>query len=117
MATNPEGLKRWLEIHHHSQQKGAPAQPQRTTITFAKLATIRVPTLLMPGDQDLQAPPWVMRQQLRPYPRAQFIVLPEPLTRSTGSSPRLSPQRPGVHPQTLASSDTKIVVLINLKAT
>ena len=26
-ATKPEGLKRWLEIHHHSQQKGAPVQP------------------------------------------------------------------------------------------
>ena len=77
MATNPEGLKRWLEIHHNSQQKGAPAQSQRTTITFAKLATIRVPTLLMPGDQDLQAPPWVMRRQLAHIPSAQFIVLPE----------------------------------------
>ncbi len=77
MATNPEGLKRWLEIHHHSQQKGAPAQPQRTTITFEKLATIRVPTLLMPGDQDLQTPPWVMRRQLAHIPGAQFIVLPE----------------------------------------
>ncbi len=77
MATNPEGLQRWLEIHHHSQQKGAKAQPQRTTITFAKLATIRVPTLLMPGDQDLQAPPWVMRRQLAHIPGAEFIVLPE----------------------------------------
>ena len=77
MATNPEGLERWLEIHHHSQQKGAPAQPLRTTITFEKLATIRVPTLLMPGDQDLQAPPWVMRRQLAHIPGAQFIVLPE----------------------------------------
>jgi pimeloyl-ACP methyl ester carboxylesterase len=77
MATNPDGLKRWLEIHHHSQQKGAPAQPQRTTITYEKLATIRVPTLLMPGDQDLQTPPWVMRRQLAHIPGAQFIVLPE----------------------------------------
>ena len=77
MATNPENLQRWLEIHHHSQQKGAPAQPQRTTITFEKLATIRVPTLLMPGDQDLQAPPWVMRRQLARIPGAEFIVLPE----------------------------------------
>ena len=77
MATNPEGLQRWLEIHHHSQQKGAPAQPQRTTITFEKLRTIRVPTLLMPGDQDLQAPPWVMRRQLAHIPGAEFIVLPE----------------------------------------
>jgi hypothetical protein len=68
MATNPEGLRRWLEIHNNSQQKGAPAQPQRTTITFEKLATIRVPTLLMPGDQDLQCPPWVMRRQLARIP-------------------------------------------------
>jgi pimeloyl-ACP methyl ester carboxylesterase len=77
MATNPEGLKRWLEIHHNSRQTGAPVQPQRTTITYAKLATIRVPTLLMPGDQDLQTPPWVMRRQLAHIPGAQFIVLPE----------------------------------------
>jgi pimeloyl-ACP methyl ester carboxylesterase len=77
MATNPEGLQRWLEIHHYSQQKGVSAQPQRTTITFEKLKTIRVPTLLMPGDQDLQAPPWVMRRQLAHIPGAEFIVLPE----------------------------------------
>ena len=77
MATNPEGLRRWLEIHNNSQQKGAKAQPQRTTITFDKLATIRVPTLLMPGDQDLQAPPWVMRRQLARIAGAEFIVLPE----------------------------------------
>ena len=77
MATNPEGLQRWLEIHHHSRQKGAPAQGQRTTITYEKLATIRVPTLLMPGDQDLQTPPWVMRRQLAHIPGARFIVLPE----------------------------------------
>ncbi len=77
MATNLEGLQRWLEIHERSQQKGAIAQPQRTTITFEKLARIRVPTLLMPGDQDLQTPPWVMRRQLDHIPGAQFIVLPE----------------------------------------
>jgi pimeloyl-ACP methyl ester carboxylesterase len=77
MATNPEGLKRWLEIHHNSQHKGVPAQAQRTTITFEKLATIRVPTLLMPGDQDLQCPPWVMRRQLARISGAQFVVLPE----------------------------------------
>lgn len=77
MATHPEGLKRWLEIHHNSRQKGAPVQPERTKITFEKLATIRVPTLLMPGDQDLQTPPWVMRRQLAHIPGAKFIVLAE----------------------------------------
>jgi pimeloyl-ACP methyl ester carboxylesterase len=77
MATDPEGLKRWLDIHNNSQQKGAPAQPQRTPITFDKLETIRVPILLMPGDQDIQCPPWVMRRQLAHIPHAEFIVLPE----------------------------------------
>jgi pimeloyl-ACP methyl ester carboxylesterase len=77
MATNPEGLDRWLEIHRNSRQEGAPVQLQRTTITYARLETIRVPTLLMPGDQDLQTPPWVMRRQLAHIPAATFIVLPE----------------------------------------
>lgn len=77
MATDPEGLNRWLEIHHSSRQEGAPAQPQRTRITYEKLESIRVPTLLMPGDQDLQTPPWVMRRQLAHIPGAKFIVLPE----------------------------------------
>jgi len=77
MATNPDGLKRWLEIHHNSRQQGAPVQAERGKITFEKLATIRVPTLLMPGDQDLQTPPWVMRRQLAHIPGAKFVVLPE----------------------------------------
>jgi pimeloyl-ACP methyl ester carboxylesterase len=77
MATNPEGLKLWLDIHHNSRQENAPVQPQRQTITFEKLKTITVPTLLMPGDQDLQAPPWVMRRQLANIAHAEFIVLPE----------------------------------------
>lgn len=76
-ATNPEGLQRWLEIHHRSRQKDAPAQPQRTTITFSKLATLRVPTLLMPGDQDILTPPWIMKRQFAHIPGAKLIVLPE----------------------------------------
>jgi pimeloyl-ACP methyl ester carboxylesterase len=44
---------------------------------FEKLASIRVPTLLMPGDQDQQTPPWVMRRQLAHIPGAHFIALPE----------------------------------------
>jgi pimeloyl-ACP methyl ester carboxylesterase len=36
-----------------------------------------LPTLLMPGDQDVQYPHWVMRRQLARIPHAEFIVLPE----------------------------------------
>ena len=77
MATNPEGLDRWLDINHHSQQEGAPSQPLRTEITFAKLETIALPILLMPGDQDLQTPPWVMRRQAAHIPNVEFVVVPE----------------------------------------
>ncbi len=77
MATNPEGLERWLEIHHNSQQDGARSQPLRNTITLEKLETITVPTLLLPGDQDLQTPPWVMRVQAARIPGVQFQIIPE----------------------------------------
>ena len=78
MATNPAGLERWLEIYQNSRQKNAPTQPMRTEITYAKLETIKVPTLLMPGDQDLTTPPWVMRQQQASHiPHAEFVVVPE----------------------------------------
>ncbi len=77
MATNPEGLERWLEIHHNSQQEDAPSQPLRNTITLEKLETITVPTLLLPGDQDLQTPPWVMRVQAARIPGVRFQIIPE----------------------------------------
>lgn len=77
IATNPRGLERWLEIHHHSRQDGAPAQPLRGEITFAKLETIQVPTLLLPGDNDLTTPPYLMRQQSVHIPGCQFHLIPE----------------------------------------
>jgi hypothetical protein len=52
--------------------KGAAASPT-WTITYEKLETIRVPTPLMPGDQDLHTTPWVTRRQLPHIPGAKFI--------------------------------------------
>ena len=31
----------------------------------------------MPGDQDLQTPPWVMRRQAAHIPDVEFVVVPE----------------------------------------
>jgi pimeloyl-ACP methyl ester carboxylesterase len=78
MATNPEGLERWLEIHSRSVQGGGSSMPPlRTEITFAKLETIAVPALLLPGDNDLTTPPWVMRRQAAHLPGAEFTIIPE----------------------------------------
>ena len=60
-AANPEGIKRWIEIEERAQQPGAPAQPLRTPNTFAKLAAVTMPKLILAADADLLAPPSLMR--------------------------------------------------------
>jgi pimeloyl-ACP methyl ester carboxylesterase len=71
-----------------------------------------VPTLLMPGDQDLQAPPWVMRRQLAHIPGAEFIVLPEASHSINWEQPEAF-NRPGVNPQALIGSSREIVIVRN----
>jgi pimeloyl-ACP methyl ester carboxylesterase len=60
-GADPEGTKRWREIEEHSRQPGSPNQPLRTPNTFAKIATIPTPTLVIAADADLLAPPALMR--------------------------------------------------------
>jgi pimeloyl-ACP methyl ester carboxylesterase len=60
-GANPEGTKRWIEIEEHARQPDAVSQPLRTPNTFAKIETIRIPTLILAADADLLAPPALMR--------------------------------------------------------
>jgi pimeloyl-ACP methyl ester carboxylesterase len=60
-GANLDGTARWIEINAHSRQPGAPNQPLHTPNTFAKIATISVPTLVIAADADLLAPPALMR--------------------------------------------------------
>jgi pimeloyl-ACP methyl ester carboxylesterase len=60
-GANPDGTRRWIEIDEHAQQPGAPSQPLRTPNTFAKLAAVTMPVLVMAADADLLAPPALMR--------------------------------------------------------
>jgi pimeloyl-ACP methyl ester carboxylesterase len=75
-GSHPEGLKRWLEIHHAARQAGAPAQTLRSENNFAKLATIGVRTLILPGDADLIAPPDLMRLWGSHIRGAEWSVIP-----------------------------------------
>jgi pimeloyl-ACP methyl ester carboxylesterase len=59
-GANPEGTQRWREIEAHSRQAGSPNQPLRSPNTFAKIATIPTPTLVIAADADLLAPPALM---------------------------------------------------------
>jgi len=78
-ASNPEGVRRWLDLHHLSWPGGSPprAQPTRNRITFALLETLKVPTLLLTGDADLYTPPSVLRLFTARIRGAESIVVAE----------------------------------------
>ena len=77
-GTNPEGAARWLEIELASRPEGAvPMQPLREPITYARLQTMRVPTLVISGEADLLSPPALMRMLAAHIPTSRFASLPE----------------------------------------
>jgi pimeloyl-ACP methyl ester carboxylesterase len=55
------GLARWIEIERHSRRPDADDQPLRAPNTFAKIATIVAPALVIAADADLLSPPALMR--------------------------------------------------------
>jgi pimeloyl-ACP methyl ester carboxylesterase len=78
-AGNPDGTKRWIALEKASRPDSppAPAQPLKNTITFARLETIAVPTLLLTGDADMFAPPPVLKMFAAHITQAETVVVPE----------------------------------------
>jgi pimeloyl-ACP methyl ester carboxylesterase len=71
-AANADGTRRWKELSRHV----AP-QATKNRITFAALATITTPTLLLTGDADLYTPPSVLRLLAKHFPNCESMVIPE----------------------------------------
>jgi pimeloyl-ACP methyl ester carboxylesterase len=76
-GANPEGTRRWIEIDEHSRQPGAPDQPLRTPNTFAKIATIPTPSLIIAADADLLAPPAMMRIWAAHVKNHEWAIVPD----------------------------------------
>ena len=77
-GTDPEGSSRWLEIERASRPQGAvPAQPLVEPITFSRLQTMQVPTLVLSGEADLLSPPALMRMLAQHIPTSRFVSLPD----------------------------------------
>ena len=78
-AANPEGTRRWLELHDLSWPGGSRPRDQvtRNRITFALLETLKVPTLLLTGDADLYTPPSVLRLFTARIKGAESVTVPE----------------------------------------
>jgi pimeloyl-ACP methyl ester carboxylesterase len=75
-GTNPEGVRRWLEIEHSSGMGRTPAQPPRQPLTLALLATLQPPVLIVMGEADLLSPPALMHMLAAPIPHCQVVSVP-----------------------------------------
>lgn len=77
-AENPDGVEQWRALEHVARhQDGLRLPPTKNRLTFARLAELRVPTLLLTGDADLYTPPAVLRLFARSIPGAKSVVIPE----------------------------------------
>jgi len=76
-AEDPEGVERWMAIERGSRRPGAPAQPMRSPNTFAKIAGIRCPALVIAAGADLYAPPALMSAWAAHLPAHEWDVVPD----------------------------------------
>lgn len=74
---NPAGVARWLELEHQATPNGLRRQPTANRLTFAALAALDMPCLLMTGDADLFAPPAAQRMVAARLRRAETRVIAE----------------------------------------
>ena len=74
---NPEGTRRWMDIEEQAQRPGAPEQKLRTPNTYAKIAAIPTPTLVLAGDADMVSPPEMMRRWSAHLKNHEFDFVPD----------------------------------------
>ncbi len=73
----PAGLARWIEIDRNAIRADGVSQPLRTPNSFAKIAAIDLPSLVLAGGADLYAPPALMRLWASNLKRHDFRVIPD----------------------------------------
>ena len=78
-AINPEGVAKWLEIEESSRQEITPEQAQtpRSPMTYARLANMETPVLMLTGGADLLSPPALMKLVAEHIPDCRFEIIPE----------------------------------------
>jgi pimeloyl-ACP methyl ester carboxylesterase len=76
-AGNPQGAAAWSALEKTSMIGSRLNQKNANVITWAKVETIKVPTLLMTGDADLWTPPSILRLQASHMKHAEVRVIAE----------------------------------------
>jgi pimeloyl-ACP methyl ester carboxylesterase len=74
-ANNLEGMKRFLEMEHASYRADGSRQALRQPTTLKRLESMRVPTLVIAGEEDVLAPPPVMKMFADHIPGSRFEVI------------------------------------------
>lgn len=75
LGGRPEGVRDWERIYRYARRRNVPEQPLRSPNTFAKIAGIDVPALVLAGGADQLAPPELMRIWAAALPRHRFEVI------------------------------------------
>ena len=81
-AGNPEGLAAWQALEHQAIPGKRITPKMKQPLTWARLESIKRPTLLMTGDSDLYTPPSLLRMQAQHMPHAEVHIV-----REAGHSP------------------------------
>ena len=76
-AGNPAGLAAWLELDHAAVAGTRITPKTRHVLTWAKLESIKHPTLLLTGESDLYVPPSLLRMQAQHMPHAEVATIAE----------------------------------------
>jgi pimeloyl-ACP methyl ester carboxylesterase len=75
---NPHGVGRWKEIYASAKAGGGPHAPElRTPNTYAKIASITTPTLVIAGDVDLTSTPGAVRLWAKRLKGHEFMLITE----------------------------------------
>jgi len=76
-AGNPEGMAAWVKLAKEASNGPRINAKRPFELTWARLESIKTPTLLMTGDGDLYTPPALLRMQASHMPHAEVVVVPE----------------------------------------
>ena len=76
-AANPAGTAAWAALERAAITGNRVGQKPANTITWARLATMKVPTLVIGGDADLAVPPPILRLYASHIPNADVMAVPE----------------------------------------
>jgi pimeloyl-ACP methyl ester carboxylesterase len=74
---HPEATRHWIEIERQARRAGTVDQDTLAPLTFATIARITAPTLVLAGGADLISPPALMRRWAAHLPRADFEIIAE----------------------------------------